>query len=452
MYLQKASNGVYQTRICVPKPLRQFGYPFDIKVSLRTKERPEAIARNFIVANYLRSAITRLDTSCPPQFELFKTALDQNIESIRHSFVAGSAGYVHPQYKAVELTAENSIDHSSRSHASTIESGRNQAPERRKTSTRSKGTSFGDSLALFIKSKRTQGITELSIYQLEHGIKHCTNFLEHKGLGQNTVTSADILDYVDHLIGQKRSAKTNQGYFASVKQYFAWLKAKGIKSENPAEGINPKFKNKQHASEQRERWTETELLKLFQSPEYAAQTEDFKWVTKLQLFHGFRIGEVCQIYVKDIVWLMHIPCIKVTDISKDQHLKNQHAVRAIPLHPQLRNSFLQFYESRKTRKRSPLFHYKPLGKDKDWTKTYRQQFGKLQTKIGMRAGARPTAYSLRHTFIDELKIKDIPEHSVAEVVGHTNNNMTYGRYGKKHRIDKLLEIVAAFEINLEGAL
>ncbi|WP_341866792.1 DUF6538 domain-containing protein [Vibrio rhodolitus] len=48
MYLQKAPNGVYQTRICVPKPLRQFGYPFDIKVSLSTKERPEAIARNYI--------------------------------------------------------------------------------------------------------------------------------------------------------------------------------------------------------------------------------------------------------------------------------------------------------------------------------------------------------------------------------------------------------------------
>ncbi|WP_258177694.1 DUF6538 domain-containing protein [Photobacterium phosphoreum] len=330
MYLQKAPNGVYQTRICVPKPLQSFGYPFDIKVSLRTKERSEAIARNFIVANYLRSAFTRLDISHPPKFDLFKTALDQNIDSIRNSFVACSAGYEHPQYKAVELTAENSIDHSSRSHPSTIESGRNQAPERRKTSTRSKGSSFGDYLKLFIKSKRSQGSTELSIYQLEHGIKHCKNFLERKGLDQNTVTSADLLDYVDHLISEKRSAKTNQGYFASVKQYFAWLKAKGILLENPAAGINPKFKNKQHASEQRDRWTEAELLKLFQSPEYAAQTEDFQWVTKLQLFHGFRIGEVCQIYVKDIVWQMRIPCIKVTDLSKDQHLKNVHTVRTIP--------------------------------------------------------------------------------------------------------------------------
>ncbi|MHA2827570.1 tyrosine-type recombinase/integrase [Vibrio harveyi] len=442
MYLQKAPNGVYQTRICIPKPLQRFGYPFDIKVSLRTKERSEAIARNFIVANYLRSAITRLDTSCPPKFDLFKSALDQNINCIRLSFVSGSASYEHPQYKAVELVDEHSI----------AESLINDAFEHRNTANRCKPTSFDDSLALFVESKHKQGITKLTVHQLEQRINHCMKFLARKGLGQNTVTSADLLDYVDHLISEKRSAKSNRGYFASVKQYFAWLKAKGFNSNNPAQGINPKFKSKLHASEQREPWTESELIRLFRSAEYMRQTEDFQWVTKLQLFHGFRTGEVCQIYVKDIVWQMRIPCIRVTDLSKDQHLKNAHAVRTIPLHPQLRESFLQFYESRKTRKRTPLFNYKPLGKDKDWTKTYRQQFGKLQTKLGMRAGARPTAYSLRHTFIDELKEKDIPEHSVAEVVGHTNPNMTYGRYGKKHRIDKLLEIVGEFEINLEGTL
>ncbi|GIB00678.1 integrase [Vibrio cholerae] len=46
MYLQKAPNGVYQTRICIPKTLRGSGYPFDIKVNLLTKDRSQAIERN----------------------------------------------------------------------------------------------------------------------------------------------------------------------------------------------------------------------------------------------------------------------------------------------------------------------------------------------------------------------------------------------------------------------
>lgn len=68
----------------------------------------------------------------------------------------------------------------------------------------------------------------------------------------------------------------------------------------------------------------------------------------------------------------------------------------------------------------------------------------------MPAGKRPTAYGLRHTFIDELKEQDVAEHSVAEVVGHTNPNMTFGRYGKKHKLEKLLEIVSTFQMDLEG--
>ncbi|MCV5664968.1 hypothetical protein OFN50_38675, partial [Escherichia coli] len=80
--------------------------------------------------------------------------------------------------------------------------------------------------------------------------------------------------------------------------------------------------------------------------------------------------------------------------------------------------FVIFCESRRHKGNAPLFDYSPLGPDKDWTKTYRTQFGKLQTKLGMLAGKRPTAYGLRHPFIDVLKEQDVPEHSVAEVVGH----------------------------------
>ncbi|TOH44565.1 hypothetical protein CGI80_25485 [Vibrio parahaemolyticus] len=102
MYLQKAPNGVYQTRICVPKPLQSFGYPFDIKVSLRTKERSEAIARNFIVANYLRLAIGSIDPSHPPKFAHFKSVLDQKIDNIRHTFAAESISYGHPKFRPFE--------------------------------------------------------------------------------------------------------------------------------------------------------------------------------------------------------------------------------------------------------------------------------------------------------------------------------------------------------------
>ncbi len=78
------------------------------------------------------------------------------------------------------------------------------------------------------------------------------------------------------------------------------------------------------------------------------------------------------------------------------------------------------------------------------SKRYCQQFGRLQTAVGMPAKARPTAYGFRHTFIDELKQKGIEESLVAQIVGHTHQSMTFGRYGKKYPIQMLASTIAYF--------
>ena len=59
----------------------------------------------------------------------------------------------------------------------------------------------------------------------------------------------------------------------------------------------------------------------------------------------------------------------------------------------------------------------------------------------MSANARPTAYGFRHTFIDELKQKGVEESLVAQIVGHTHQSMTFGRYGKKYPMAKLSGVI-----------
>ena len=50
MYLFRATNCTYFTRICFSKALRNRGFPFDIKISLLTKVRCIAIKRNLVVS------------------------------------------------------------------------------------------------------------------------------------------------------------------------------------------------------------------------------------------------------------------------------------------------------------------------------------------------------------------------------------------------------------------
>ncbi|MEZ8311764.1 tyrosine-type recombinase/integrase [Vibrio splendidus] len=449
MYLQKAPNGVYQTRICIPKLLRKAGYPFDIKVSLLTKERSEAIERNFTIAHYIKSAISQIETSTPPSFSLFKVKLNKHIDAIRNNFKSVSKPIYPPTPAFINFLEE---DYSSDLPADIDLTNLEEEEPSVKDTIAVKVISFTELLTYFLDSKSKQNITALTHHQLNKRIAYCIGFLDSHSIRPSAVKRSNLMDYVDLLTSEKRSAKTNKAYLASVKQFFSWLKLKGYISENPTEGLNPNFKSKKHASEQRDRWTQDELMLLFTSTEFAKQSEDFKWITKLQLYHGLRTGEACQPYVQDIIINTDIPCLRVTDQFKDQHLKNKHAVRTIPLHPLIRDDFIQFYQTRLTKGDVPLFNYSALGKDKDWTKRYRTQFGKLQTNIGMLAGKRPTAYGLRHTFIDELKERDIAEHSVAELVGHTNPNMTFGRYGKKHKLDKLLEVVSQFEMSFGESL
>ncbi|EGR0314836.1 TPA: tyrosine-type recombinase/integrase [Vibrio parahaemolyticus] len=444
MYLQKAPNGVYQTRICIPKTLRGSGYPFDIKVSLLTKDRSQAIERNFKMASCIKLALGQVELTKPVAFQKFKVVLHRQIDELRESFSSPTA------YKLTPETVAYFEDDIVSDIPSNIDLTNLEETEPSVKSISAEVVPFTQLLERFLESKKKRNVRQLTVHQLNQRISHCINFLETQNVNRNTVCISDLEDYIDLLYSESRSSKTNKDYFSAVKQFFKWLKSKKYILENPTEDLNPKFKSQKHVSEQRDRWTDEELSQLIQSPEFVQASLDFQWISKLQLFHGLRTGEACQLYIQDIVLNTKIPHIKITDQSKDQHLKNEHAVRSVPLHPAIHEDFVLFYKSRLHKGNVPLFNYPPLGKDKDWTKTYRTQFGKLQTKLGMPAGKRPTAYGLRHTFIDELKEQDVAEHSVAEVVGHTNPNMTFGRYGKKHKLEKLLEIVSTFQMDLEG--
>ena len=91
MYLFRAANCTYYTRICLPKSLKVRGFPFDIKVSLLTKSRSIAVKRNFDVAIVLRKLIDTVSVNV--QVDDFKLLVNQTIDSIRASFDGvGSAG------------------------------------------------------------------------------------------------------------------------------------------------------------------------------------------------------------------------------------------------------------------------------------------------------------------------------------------------------------------------
>lgn len=294
----------------------------------------------------------------------------------------------------------------------------------------------------FIRSKRLEQVTPLTLTQLN---QRCTNFLNYLAKQEICLSAKAANTYRDHLIEKGLSAKTVKEYIAANKQFFDYCERIELIEKNVFKAIKAPKSRVAKASQQRDRWQLKELKKLFSSSEYRKKDAQFNWTTKIQLYHGCRPSEVCQLTTSDIQIIEGVPCITISDSEAEQRLKTSNALRIVPLHNQMINEgFLEYVQGRREQKQKQLFDYKPHGDNKDWSFRYRTNLGKLQTAIGMKPNARPTAYSFRHTFIDELKIANTPEHIVAEIVGHAHPNITFGRYGKQANIQQLNEAVNKF--------
>ncbi|ELA9335929.1 tyrosine-type recombinase/integrase [Vibrio parahaemolyticus] len=402
MYLLKLPSSVYYHRSPVPVSLRERGFPNEIRLSLLTKDRNVALERNMHLSLAVKQGFDSALSDDSLNYTDIKETLYQKLSELRHGYVADT----------------NKVSHS---NVITITPKRKQFDARH-------------ALGQFLQAKESDNVTALTLHQLEQRATHCLDFLESSSKPCNETA---LEAYIKHLKAGGRSAKTNKDYFAVVKQFFGWCHTKRLMKVNPCLNLSPKFKSDKHASEQRDVWKACELDMLFKSAEYQNKSADFRYITELQAYHGLRPNEACQLFVGDVQTEDNLWYLNITDVGDQQHLKNEHSVRQIPIHPDvLQSGFIDFVQTKAAQHSptTPLFDYKPYGYDHDWSKHYRVEFGKLQTKIGMEPGARPTPYGFRHTFIDELKNAELAEALVSEYVGHANQSMTFGRYGKKLKL------------------
>ncbi|HCG7756588.1 tyrosine-type recombinase/integrase [Vibrio parahaemolyticus] len=433
MYLIKLSNNVFYTRISTPAILQtSLGYPREIRLSLFTKYRRLATKRNAQLASAIHTLHEQALAENIPYTD-FKISLSTKVAEIRQQFCSNLPHVDNPQSKCSSMSMET------RAMPAPAPA---PAPEESLNSRLVGAQELTTELNNFIRSKRLEQVTPLTLTQLN---QRCTNFLNYLAKQEICLSAKAANTYRDHLIEKGLSAKTVKEYIAANKQFFDYCERIELIERNIFKAVKAPKSRGTKASQQRDRWQLKDLKRLFSSPEFRKKDTQFQWTTKLQLYQGCRPSEVCQLTTNDIQVIEGVSCITVSNSDAEQRLKTSNAFRTIPLHYQLiKEGFLDYVQERREQKQKQLFDYKPHGENKDWSFRYRTNLGKLQTTIGMKPNARPTAYSFRHTFIDELKIADIPEHIVAEIVGHAHPNITFGRYGKQANIQQLNEAVNKF--------
>ncbi|MFN1599397.1 tyrosine-type recombinase/integrase [Vibrio harveyi] len=418
MYLFRQPNSVYYTRVAIPTSLQKNGFPKEIRLSLVTRDRRMAYKRNLDQTKVIFELFELAQTKSLP-FPDFKQKLNTEVNKLRVSFN--------------KQTSDG--DATCRLLSETYE------PKKQKQ-TSSINT---DVLNRFIESKRLEKVTNLTLKQLK---QRNGDFLKFVGqLEGLSITSSVAMAYRDELLSRGLSHKTLRDYFAAIKQFMNWCVVQELINSNPFAHVKLPSKNISSHS-QRLRWGEKQLTRLFSSRAFREQDSSFQWASKVMVLHGCRPSEACQLRVADIHIDGPIPIISFTDSGEQQHLKNASSKRQVPIHQRLlESSFLDYVKERKQHKKIQLFDFIPRGKDTDWSKDFRDSMGDVLTACGFKAGNRPTAYSFRHTFVDELKQANVEEHVVAQIVGHKNTSMTYGHYGKQLPAEKLVQAVNTFTLN-----
>lgn len=191
-------------------------------------------------------------------------------------------------------------------------------------------------------------------------------------------------------------------------------------------------------------FSNTELIQLLTHPSY--EKMNFRssyafWLIPLALFTGARLGELCQLDIKDFIEVEGIACIdinddaaveEVTEGNKTKKVKNNNAKRLVPIHSELiRIGLLRYVEQLKTKGEKHFFpelnrnrRDGPGHAASNWFQRYRKQVGLIEKQATV-------FHSFRHYFITKVLDNNVAPHMLAPIVGHEAELVTGQVYWNK---------------------
>lgn len=231
------------------------------------------------------------------------------------------------------------------------------------------------------------------------------------------------------------TAKTINKYLTLLSSFFKWTIKQGLLSSNPAESLLLTLNNS--VSEEREVYS-LEEIHLIQAklPRLTSEPEKH-WIPMIAMYSGLRMDEICQFQKADIQLIEEVYCFNVNSQGQ-KRLKTSSSVRVVPIHPELvRLGFLD--------------HIDRLEGDHLWPNLSPDKYGRWGHKFGnwfsrfnrreITDNPKKCFHSFRHTVANQLKQKSVSETVIAELLGHKNESITTGRYGKSYNIKLLASAI-----------
>jgi len=227
-----------------------------------------------------------------------------------------------------------------------------------------------------------------------------------------------------------KTIPTFNRYLKYFNAFFRWVIANNVEiTVNPFDGLKVMEKKTSQASK-RNAYNPEQLAELYKLADKYGNKSIQYWLIMIGRYTGARMNEICQLKPKDITaGAIHI---------RGDVLKTDNAKRSIPTHPRLIELGLLDWVGQCTKDR--LFHeWKPVRGS--YSHAGSSWFSRNNPfKSGIK-GEKATVdfHSLRHTVATEFKQAGVASQYAAQILGHSNGNITYDRYWKCVNISMLKE-------------
>ena len=244
------------------------------------------------------------------------------------------------------------------------------------------------------------------------------------------------------------STTTVNNILGYVSSFMKWSRINGFVEVNFFEGM--KLKKQIRQRDERDRFTEKEIKKIFQKHNYIefTEVENHKysnyWTPLISVFSGMRLNEICSLYLDNIIQekvngRKKIWCFNILEEPDrpDKHLKTLSSKRVVPIHDNLIDlGFLEFVELLKKRhtNRQRLFQELKYGEG-SYIRNVSYFFNKKYLPLLGLKTDKKNFHSIRHTVVDHLKQRLVDISFINELVGHHHGNIDLDRYGKGFTTD-----------------
>lgn len=282
------------------------------------------------------------------------------------------------------------------------------------------------------------------------GIKAATNFKDVLlRLPPNRTKGQYAGKTVSEILRTKPNATMSNSsvnkYLRRCSALFSWGKRHGHVNDDPFSGLT--IRATKRPDQQRDRFTLEELRRLFDPGHLHRNMRKsyMFWLPWMGLHTGARLEELCQLHLEDIRQVDGVWCLDINSRDEKQ-LKTLSSERLVPIHPRLIELGLLDHVAM-LRKRGEKRLFPELEHRRDgYGQTASKWFGRFRERLGI----EKPFHSLRHTVVDELHQLGVDHKKIAALVGHADESMTGGRYAKPFRPDVMLPVVEMLDFRGPG--